>query len=109
MKVYVVFEGHNPGVYESWAKCHEQISSFKYNLHQSYPTREAREQALFAYQKKKKLEEAKKSKMDKMEKNLHIFHAEQPQRQGLELSVKDLVIGVLIVVVLVQCYLLCTK
>jgi hypothetical protein len=33
---------------------------------------------LFAYQKKK-LEEAEKSKMDKMEKNLHIFHAEQPQ------------------------------
>jgi hypothetical protein len=62
---------------------------------------------LFAYQKK--LEEAEKSKMDKMEKNLHIFHDEQPQRQGLELSVKDLVTGVLIVVVLVQCYLLCTK
>jgi viroplasmin and RNaseH domain-containing protein len=38
---YVVFKGHKPGVYSTWAECNEQVNQFPGNSHKKYPTYEA--------------------------------------------------------------------
>jgi len=38
MRYYVVFKGRNPGVYETWAECCEQVSGYKDAMHQSFST-----------------------------------------------------------------------
>lgn len=43
-KLYVVFIGRVPGVYDSWAECQRQVMGFLGNSYQSYPTREEAEE-----------------------------------------------------------------
>jgi ribonuclease HI len=45
-KYYVVWEGHNPGVYDSWDKCQRQIKEFPGAKYKSFKTKE---KALQAY------------------------------------------------------------
>ncbi|KAG6824305.1 hypothetical protein H0H92_007273, partial [Tricholoma furcatifolium] len=39
-RVYVVFKGQKPGIYETWAACEDQVSGFSHNSFKSYPTLE---------------------------------------------------------------------
>jgi viroplasmin and RNaseH domain-containing protein len=38
---YVVFRGHKPRVYSTWAECNEQVNQFPGNSHKKYPTYDA--------------------------------------------------------------------
>ena len=44
-RVYVVFQGRQPGIYSTWFECQQQVNGFKDNLYQSYPTVEKTEVA----------------------------------------------------------------
>jgi len=44
-KFYVVWAGQNPGIYNSWDKCRQQISGFPGALYKSFPSRVAAEKA----------------------------------------------------------------
>jgi len=44
-KYYVVWVGVNPGIYQSWAECQEQIIGFPNAKYKSFKTREAAEEA----------------------------------------------------------------
>jgi ribonuclease HI len=44
-KYYVVWVGQNPGIYDSWAKCQEQIKGFPNAKYKSFKTLEEAEQA----------------------------------------------------------------
>ena len=44
-KFYVVWEGRNPGVYESWEECQAQVKGFAGAQFKSYPTINTAEQA----------------------------------------------------------------
>jgi ribonuclease HI len=44
-KFYVVWNGHQPGVYETWADCQKQVSGFPGAKFKSFPTRGQAEQA----------------------------------------------------------------
>ncbi len=46
-KFYVVWKGHRPGVYATWAECEQQVSGFAGAKFKSFPTRAEAEQALF--------------------------------------------------------------
>lgn len=48
MKYYVVFKGHNPGVYDNWDEAKEQTDGFPGAVYKSYPTSE---EATEAYRK----------------------------------------------------------
>ena len=39
-KYYVVWEGHAPGIYESWDECQQQIAGYKGAKYKSFPTKE---------------------------------------------------------------------
>ncbi|MGL5636545.1 MAG: viroplasmin family protein [Bacteroidales bacterium] len=39
-KYYVVWSGHNPGVYESWDECKQQIAEYKGAKYKSFPNKE---------------------------------------------------------------------
>ena len=45
-KYYVVWQGENPGVYENWADCKEQVHNYPNAKYKSFETREAAEEAL---------------------------------------------------------------
>ncbi len=45
-KFYVVWRGHQPGIYTSWADCQRQVSGFSGAEFKSFPTRAAAEAAL---------------------------------------------------------------
>lgn len=40
-KYYVVWEGHAPGIYETWEDCKQQISGYNGAKYKSFPTKEA--------------------------------------------------------------------
>lgn len=44
-KYYVVWEGHAPGIYDSWEECKRQISGFQGAKYKSFPTKEQATQA----------------------------------------------------------------
>ena len=44
-KYYVVWNGVNPGIYDTWADCQQQIKGFKGAIYKSFATREAAEEA----------------------------------------------------------------
>jgi ribonuclease HI len=44
-KFYVVWEGVEPGIYDSWAACQVQIKGYPNAKYKSYPSREAAEDA----------------------------------------------------------------
>ncbi|MEM7103863.1 MAG: ribonuclease H family protein [Bacteroidota bacterium] len=46
-KYYVVWEGHNPGIYDSWAECQKQIKNFPGARYKSFKTREEADDALY--------------------------------------------------------------
>ncbi|TVR82525.1 MAG: ribonuclease H [Saprospirales bacterium] len=47
-KFYVVWEGHEPGIYESWEDCKAQVTNFRGAKYKSFPTREEAEDAYFS-------------------------------------------------------------
>jgi hypothetical protein len=40
MTWYVVYRGKQPGVYDSWARCNEQVAGHKKNSYKSFPSKE---------------------------------------------------------------------
>lgn len=50
MAWYVVFIGREPGVYNSWAKAHDQVHGFKGNCYKKYRSRQAADEAFLAYE-----------------------------------------------------------
>lgn len=44
-KYYVVWDGLTPGIYDSWAKCQQQIKGYPNAKYKSYPSRQAAEEA----------------------------------------------------------------
>lgn len=44
-KYYVVWVGHNPGIYDTWAKCQEQTKNYPGAKYKSYKTLKAAEEA----------------------------------------------------------------
>ncbi len=44
-KHYVVWKGHNPGIYSSWSDCQKQIKEFKHAVFKSFKTKELAERA----------------------------------------------------------------
>jgi ribonuclease HI len=40
MTWYVVYRGKKPGVYDSWARCNEQVAGYKKNNYKSFPCKE---------------------------------------------------------------------
>jgi len=46
-KYYVVWQGHEPGVYTDWKKCQRQISNFPGALYKSFESLSAAEDALY--------------------------------------------------------------
>ena len=49
MKYYVVWEGREPGVYDSWDECQQQVNGFPGARYKSYPSADA---AVAAYRGK---------------------------------------------------------
>lgn len=39
-KYYVAFDGREPGVYDSWPKCHDQVNRYSGACHKSYKSYE---------------------------------------------------------------------
>ncbi|KAL5058148.1 hypothetical protein RYX36_029752 [Vicia faba] len=48
-KLYVVFEGHNPGIYFSWPECFAQVNRWRNNVHGKYDSLEQAESAYTTY------------------------------------------------------------
>ena len=44
-KFYVVWKGNNPGVYQSWEKCQNEIQNVKGALYKSFADKEAAQKA----------------------------------------------------------------
>ncbi|HJW28433.1 MAG TPA: ribonuclease H family protein [Saprospiraceae bacterium] len=44
-KYYVVWHGHNPGLYDSWEKCQSQVKNFPNAVYKSYSSRQEAEEA----------------------------------------------------------------
>jgi ribonuclease HI len=44
-KYYVVWKGHNPGIYSSWIDCQKQIKEYKHAIYKSFKTKELAERA----------------------------------------------------------------
>ena len=44
-KFYVVWQGHEPGVYKTWAECQSQINGYSGAKYKSFPTLSAAEKA----------------------------------------------------------------
>ena len=44
-KYYVVWDGHNPGIYDNWKACQQQVKNYPNAKYKSYPSRAAAEQA----------------------------------------------------------------
>lgn len=50
-KYHVVFEGREPGVYESWPECHRQVDRYSGNCHKSYKSHEDAKDNFKAYRR----------------------------------------------------------
>lgn len=48
-KVYVVFEGRDPGIYFSWPECFAQVNKWSNNAHEKYDSLEQAERAYTTY------------------------------------------------------------
>ncbi|GAD04395.1 ribonuclease H [Porphyromonas crevioricanis] len=46
-KCYVVWKGHNPGVYDDWLECKAQVEGYNNSKYRAYPNRE---EAIAAYE-----------------------------------------------------------
>ncbi len=46
-KFYVVWEGHNPGIYESWSACQQQIQGYSGAKYKSFSRKEEAEAAFY--------------------------------------------------------------
>ena len=44
-KYYVVWQGHKPGIYPSWAECQAQVKNYPNAIYKSFPTRKEAEDA----------------------------------------------------------------
>lgn len=44
-KFYVVWQGHEPGIYDSWTSCQQQVKNYPGAKYKSFPSKEAAEQA----------------------------------------------------------------
>lgn len=44
-KYYVVWQGHDPGIYESWAECQQQVKGFPNAKYKAFSSRKAAEDA----------------------------------------------------------------
>ena len=82
-RVYVVFQGRQPGIYSTWAECQQQVNDFKDNLYQSYSTVEEAEIAYIEF-----IERSYKQSVQEipMHQNMEATHAHVN-------SNKDLVLG----------------
>lgn len=96
MKSYVVFKGHRPGVYDSWAGCNDQISGHPGNLYQSFNDENEAKQAFARYLKHQKQAEAVD---DAIEEAMRTDDKKE-NKEGL--TMKDYVIVALVALVLVQ-------
>lgn len=47
-KYYVVWQGHNPGIYNSWPECQNQIKNFPNAKYKSFENREEAEKAYYS-------------------------------------------------------------
>jgi viroplasmin and RNaseH domain-containing protein len=101
MKYHVVFKGWNTGVYTTWMECRRQVSGYPGNLHNSYGTRQEAEEALATF---KRLEPGNVEEVEPVVQP--IVNEEKNKHQGFQLSVKDIILCLLIVVVIMQSYYL---
>jgi len=57
-KFYVVWDGHNPGIYQSWEECKQQIKNYSQAKYKSFPNKSIAEEAFnmgfYEFQKLKK-------------------------------------------------------
>lgn len=44
-KYYVVWQGHNPGIYSSWEQCHTQVKNYPNAIYKSFASRTEAEEA----------------------------------------------------------------
>lgn len=113
-KLYVVFVGHKPGVYRTWADCYRQVEGYPNNFHNSYRSHHEAEQALAEFQcKNRKINEVKGMKdeamVDKAEDDINGVKGMKEPNKVHVFSLKDLGIFVLITLVVFQAYLLYHK
>jgi ribonuclease HI len=59
-KYYVVWQGHNPGIYSSWDKAHSQVKNFPNAIYKAYPSKLEAEEAFRSGPEWKKLSSTKK-------------------------------------------------
>ena len=64
-KFYVVWEGRNPGVYDSWEACKKEVESFPGALYKGYPDQASAEEAQYMPTPKDKQEEIVKERNQK--------------------------------------------
>jgi hypothetical protein len=96
MAWYVVFQGCNPGVYDSWGICNDQVLGFRGASYLSYHTQGQAEAAYAAFvdHEKQKLRP----------QVLHVLSGKQVPEIW---TWKDIVISVQLIVIIVQFIVLC--
>ncbi|XP_073136584.1 uncharacterized protein [Henckelia pumila] len=52
-RTYVVFVGHEPGLYDTWAEASDQVIGYNYVVHDSFESREEAEKVYHAYMVRK--------------------------------------------------------
>lgn len=101
-KFYVVFVDRKPRVHTTWMDCHRQVSRYPNNLHNSFPSRKLAKQALFEFQ-----EAQSKRNISEVETFVELdVIVDKKNHQGVQINVKDTILGVLIAVVIIQAYYL---
>lgn len=101
MKYHVIFKGRKTGVYSTWMECSHQVFGFLGNLHKSYGTKEEAEEALAMFQKLEQgVEDDARPRLDAVNKEKEV------KVEGVNLSVKDVILCLLVVLVVFQWYLL---
>lgn len=76
-KYYVVWEGHEPGIYTNWAECQRQTKNYKSAKYKSFKTKEAAQKAYAShfseyYGKKTFDSELSQAQLDKIGKPISI-------------------------------------
>lgn len=75
-KYYVVWEGHTPGIYDSWEKCLLQVKSYPNAKYKAYTSREEAEDALAHFPGwEKKSPKASRSTLDERERSKIVWDA----------------------------------
>lgn len=67
-KVYVVFKGRRPGVYNTWMECDAQVCGYRGNVHKSFANKKEGEKALARYTAAKMKKQLPPGKQDAPEK-----------------------------------------